>query len=285
MSSPRLAVPTDADVLALTQTLYNYRFLTLHQLRRLHPGVRLGDLNLLVSARYVAAIKRPTMRTRTPDVVYALDRRGADLLTEALDVDRAQLKWRAHRNLIGLLFLEHRLTANDVRIALTVGAPLYGAELVHWYNEPAIEEDIEDPVEHTVPLAFRPDAFFKLRLANGSVLHAFLEVDRSSEAYAKIAAKIRRYVSYKEHGLFRSRVGGRSFRVLFTVPTARRLQSLKRVIEEADGRRLFWLARASTVNEASLGTPTWSICGTEELGSLVSAPSRSTPRPDAHTSP
>lgn len=269
MRAPRSVLPTEGDVLILTKTIYSYRFLTLEQLRRLHPGLRPVDLNLLVQTRHIAAIRRPTMKARMPGLVYALDRRGADLLTQELDIDRAELKWRAHRNLIGLLFLEHRLAANDVRIAMTLGARYIGAELAHWYNEPAIEEDVIDPVEGAAPLSFRPDAYLRLRFTTGRTLHAFLEVDRSSEAYVKIAAKVRRYIAYKEHRLFRTRVGARSFRVLFTVPSMRRLQSLKRVIEEADGRSMFWLARAADVTESTLSSAVWRVAGSEELGSLV----------------
>ena len=105
------------DLVALTTTIHIYRFLTLQQLRRLHPDLNPADLNLAVRTRHIAAIRRPTMRARIPEVVYALDRAGADLLTDVLAIDRAQLKWRAHRNLIGLLFLDHRLAVNDVRIA------------------------------------------------------------------------------------------------------------------------------------------------------------------------
>ena len=150
-------LPAQEDLVALTKTIHSYRFLTLPQLRRLHPDLNPADLNLAVRTRHIAAIRRPTMRARIPELVYALDRAGADLLTDVLAIDRAQLKWRAHRNLIGLLFVEHRLAANDVRIAMALGAERIGGELVHWYNEPAIEEDVVDPVEGVPPLAFRVD--------------------------------------------------------------------------------------------------------------------------------
>jgi len=272
MTPSRSALPTAGDVFALTKTIHSYRFLTFEQLRRLHPDLRFSDLNLLVRTRHVAAIRRPTIRARAPGLVYALDRRGADLLTEELDIDRAELKWRAHRNLIGLLFLEHRLAANDVRIALTLGARRIGGELAHWYNEPAIEEDVIDPVERVPPLSFRPDAYLRLCFPDGRTVHAFLEVDRSSESYAKIAAKVRRYLAYKEHRLFRTSVGARSFRVLFTVPSMRRLQSLKRVIEGADGGRMFWLAALRDVTERNIDAPIWQLAGENDRAALFASP-------------
>jgi len=253
---------------SLIHTVYTYRFLSFQQLRRLHPAVTHASLELLVNTRYIAAIKRPTLKSRAPEVIYALDRRGADRVSEELDVDRGELRWRAHRNLIGLLFLEHRLAANDVRIAFTLGAHRMGAELVHWYYEPVIEEEVEDPIERSASLSFRPDAYLRLRLTGGRMAHAFLEVDRSSEGYVKIAAKVRRYLAYKEHHLFRSKVGARSFRVLFTVPTLRRLSALRRVIEEAGGRRMFWLARHKDVTEATFSAAVWQIAGSEDSGSL-----------------
>jgi hypothetical protein len=285
MALARRALPAEEDLVTLTRTIYSYRFLTFQQLRRLHPGINSADLNLAVRTRHIAAIKRPTMRARTPELVYALDRAGADLLTDVLAIDRAQLKWRAHRNLIGLLFLEHRLAANEVRIAMTLGAPRVGGELVHWYNEPSIEEDVVDPVEGVPPMSFRPDAYLRLRFADGHVLNAFLEVDRSSESYARIAAKVRRYLVYKEHRLFRSSVGARSFRVLSTVPSQRRLDALKRVIEEAGGRRMFWLTRAADVGELNLEAPVWSVAGTDAVASLFHRVAPSELLPDIDLSP
>ena len=277
------SLPAQEDLVGLIKTIHSYRFLTLQQLRRLHPDLSPADLNLAVRTRHIAAIRRPTMRARSPETVYALDRAGADRLTDVLTIDRAQLKWRAHRNLIGLLFLEHRLAANQVRIAMTLGAKGVGAELVHWHNEPSIEEDVVDPVEGVPPLAFRPDAYLRLRFADGRTLNAFLEVDRSSESYAKIAAKVRRYLVYKDQHLFRASVGARSFRVLFTVPSRRRLESLKRVIEAADGQRMFWLARASDVNETDLGAPVWSVASTEVTASLVGNFAPPEPLSDVHS--
>lgn len=285
MTSSRSALLSGGEVLTLTKIIYSYRFLTFEQLRRLHPNVRLSDINLLVRTRHLAAIRRPTIRVRNPGLVYALDRRGADLLTEELSVDRAELKWRAHRNLIGLLFLEHRLAANDVRIAMTLGAQRIGGELAHWYNEPAIEEDVIDPVEGVPPLSFRPDAYLRLRFGDGRVQHAFLEVDRSSESYAKIGAKVRRYLVYKEQRLFRTRVGARSFRVLFTVPSMRRLVSLKHVIEGAGGRHIFWLARAGDVSESSIAVPVWRVAGADEPAALAEQQSLPVGLSDAGSSP
>lgn len=268
-SHPSLDTATALDVV---HTIYDYRFLTLRQFRRLRPQLRPAELSRLVRTRHLATIRRPTIGSRASEAVYALDRRGADLLTEALDVDRAQLRWRAQRNLIGLLFLDHRLAVNDVRIALTVAAERGRGELLHWYNEPAIEEDVQDPIDPFGRLAFRPDAYMRLLLPTGRVLHAFVEVDRSSEAYAKIAGKVRRYLAYKDSRLFRSRVGARAFRVLFTVPSVRRLRSLKRVIEEAEGRRMFWLARQAEVADANLEDRIWHLAGGDEQASLLGPP-------------
>lgn len=254
---------------AIIHIIYSYRFLTLRQLCMLHSSVTSAKLSLLVSTKHLAAIRRPTMGARTPEVVYALDRRGADLIAEELDIDRGELHWRAHRNLIGLLFLEHRLAANDVRIALTLGSRQAGGALVHWYYEPSIEEDVGDPVTGLPSLSFRPDGYLRLQLADGRSIHSFLEVDRGSEGYAKIAAKARRYLAYKEHQLFRARVGARSFRVLFTVRSMRRLQALKQVIEDAGGRRIFWLAKQRDVGPASFASPIWHVAGSDELASLT----------------
>lgn len=134
-----------------------------------------------------------------------------------------------------------RYPAATVRIAFTVGAPTHGYRIEGWWYEFLIKEDVDDPDEKAPPLVIRPDAYVRL-LPGPRRLHLFLEVDMGTESHIRFAAKIRRYLAYKESRLFRFRYGGRAFRVLVVAPTLTRARALGRVTEAEGGEKMFWFA-------------------------------------------
>lgn len=258
--------------LTVIDAIYRYRFLTQLQLQRLFPSLTIDHLDELTLSGHLVSITRPAFGSRTADTVYAIAGRGADVIAETRGIDRGEVRWRKYHNLVGLPYLDHRLATNDLRIALTVGSSRLGAALAHWYYEPPIREAIDDPVEPGVQLSFRPDAYLRLRFKDGRTVHAFVEIDMATESNLRFAGKVRRYVAYKDSRLFRSRVGGRAFRVLITVPTTARLAALKRVVERYGGGRMFWLARQSDVNEQTLQQPAWHIAGTAHRAGVLASP-------------
>jgi hypothetical protein len=263
----------------IVHAVYRYRFLTAPQLSRLfpgHPDAEEQALHRLVNAAYLTAIHRPTLDPIAPDVVYALAQRGADLVAERLGIDRRLIRWRKYHNLIGLPYLEHRLATNDVRVALTVGAPRVGGRLEYWWYEFLIRENVDDPDEHAPPLVLRPDAYAQCQ-ASARRLHLFFEVDLATESNGRFGSKVRRYLAYKESTLFRARMGGRSFRVLIVVPSPARLRALKRVVEDQGGGRIFWLALRSDVTEEKIGEPVWQLAGEEVRAALFASPEAKTP--------
>jgi hypothetical protein len=279
MGPPRASLQTTTvrSVAALiVHAVYRYRFLTAPQLARLfagHPDAEKQALHRLVSASYLTAIRRPTLDPIAPDVVYALAQRGADLVAERLGIDRRLVRWRKYHNLIGLPYLEHRLATNDVRIAVSLGAPRVGGRLEDWWYEFLIRENVDDPDEHAPPLVLRPDAYAQCQ-AGGRRLHLFVEVDLATESNGRFGSKVRRYLAYKESTLFRARMGGRSFRVLIVVPSAARLRALKRVVEDQGGGRIFWLALRSDVTEEKINEPIWHLAGEDVKAALFGAGSR-----------
>jgi hypothetical protein len=265
--------------------IYRYRFLTQLQLQRLFPSLTIDHLDELILSGHLVSITRPAFGSRTADTVYAIAGRGADVIAETRGIDRGEVRWRKYHNLVGLPYLDHRLATNDLRIALTVGSPLLGAALAHWYYEPPIREAIDDPVEPGVQLSFRPDAYLRLRFNDGRTVHAFVEIDMATESNLRFAGKVRRYVAYKDSRLFRSRVGGRAFRVLITVPTTARLAALKRVVERYGGGRMFWLARQSQIGPDQLSTANWHLGGSDERASIIAMPSDRNPQQAIRSDP
>ena len=247
----------------IVHAVYSYRFLTSPQIAKLFfRDDRAAEVMLrrLVGAGHLAGIKRPILDSDTPDTVYALAQRGADFLASELDIDRRLVRWRKYHNYVGLSFVEHRLSLNDVRIALTIGAPRLGHRLEMWRYEVPIKEDVDDPDEKAPPLMLRPDAYVRY-LAGPRRLHFFLEVDMGTESHGRFAAKIRRYLAYKESRMFRTRFGGRSFRVLTVAPTLTRARALRRVTEDQGGARVFWFAPLEEVTMERVAEPVWEPAG------------------------
>jgi hypothetical protein len=248
---------------AIVQAVYSYRFLASPQVSKLfsHDG-RAAELILkrLAAAGYLAGIKRPILDSDTPDTIYALAQRGADLIASELGIDRRAVRWRKYHNYVGLPFVDHRLAVNDVRIAFTVGARRWGYSIQAWWYELPIREDVDDPDEKAPPLILRPDAYFRL-LDNQRRLHLFLEVDMGTESHVRFGAKIRRYLTYKESRMFRTRFGGRSFRVLIVAPTLTRARALRHVTEGQGGERMFWFASLTDVTAERITEPVWELAG------------------------
>jgi len=250
--------------------VYSHRFLTAEQLNRLFgeaSNVR-PALSRLVEAGYLAGIKRPVLDRDTPDTIYALAQRGADLIAGDLGIDRKLVRWKKYHNYVGLLFVDHRLAVNDVHIAFAVGARLHGYRIEEWRYEVPIREDIDDPDELAPPLRLRPDAYFKI-VAGVRRMHFFLEVDMGTESHIRFAGKIRRYLAYKESRLFRVRFGGRSLRVLTVATTVTRVRALKRVTEAQGGERMFWFANLADVAGERIDEQIWQLTGDAGAGARL----------------
>jgi len=247
----------------IVRAVHDYRFLTSPQVAELFSrDTRASELILkrLVDTGYLAGVRRPVLDVETPDTVYALAQRGADLIASRLGIDRRLVRWRKYHNYVGLPFVEHRLAVNDVRIALTLGTQSLGYGIEEWRYELPVREDVDDPDEGVPPLVFRPDAYLRCLMAPRR-LHLFLEVDMGTETHGRFATKIRRYLAYKDSSIFRHRFGGRSFRVLVVGPTVTRVNALRRVTEAQGGQRMFWLAPLVDVTAEKIAEPVWQLAG------------------------
>ncbi len=261
--------------------IWEHRFLTPIQVSRLY-NIPLDAAGLVLDqatqAGYLAALPRPTVTADEPNVVYALDQRGADEVALRLGNDREAVHWRKYHNQVGRQYMDHRLAVNDVRIALTAGVRGRGGEMRAWAYEPPIKEwSVYDPYEFAPPLTLRPDAyaFFSPDNVFPRSIHAFIEVDMGTESNDRFASKVRRYLAYRESRLFRVRFSGRAFRVLFFAPTPVRVRTLRRVAERLDAERAFWFARLSDVVTAAIDDPIWQLAGGDGAGaSLVQLPVR-----------
>jgi len=247
----------------IIETVYRYRFLADIHVSRLYnlvPGAAREALARLSASGYLAAIRKPSLAPGGPQIVYALAQRGANYIASRWGMDREKVRWRKYHNYVGLLFVDHRLAVNEVRIACAGGARRCGYTMEGWRYELPIREDVDDPDEKAPPLVLRPDAYVTLRVSQRR-LHLFLEVDMGTESHGRFAAKIRRYLAYKESHMFRTRFGGRSFRVLTVAPTLTRARALRDVAEGQGGERMFWFASLTDVTAERITEPVWELAG------------------------
>jgi hypothetical protein len=261
--------------------IWEHRFLTPDQVSRLY-GIPLESARLVLDrvaqAGYLAALPRPTVTADEPNLVYALDQRGADEVALRLGNDRETVRWRKYHNQVGRQYMDHRLAVNDVRIALTAGVRGLGGEMREWIYEPPIKEwSVYDPDQFAPPLRLRPDAYALFTPDNVFFrsVHAFVEVDMGTESNDRFASKIKRYLAYRESRLFRVRFGGRAFRVLFVALSSVRVRTLRRVAERLGAERTFWFARLSDLVTAPISDPVWQLAGGDGSGvSLLQPPVR-----------
>jgi hypothetical protein len=101
--------------------------------------------------------------------------------------------------------------------------------------------------------------------------HFFLEVDQGTMSTKRWQEKVRAYIEYRTRGLSKEHYGTRNFRMLTVTTTDRRLRSLKRATEKAEGDYHFWFATQDHIDiwqPQRLLTPVWFVATKDEQRSL-----------------
>ena len=164
--------------LEVLQALHTARYLTTPQIEKLFwRGGTVGRakacqqrLRLLHQHGLVRRIALPIRRGDKPKpYVYALDRKGAELLVSELGIEPGQIDWRARTQEEHYPFLEHLLTTTDFRIALTQACEQSGVVLQEWEDEKELKSihnveyvTLHGPHGGSVRAALVPDAYFVL---------------------------------------------------------------------------------------------------------------------------
>jgi hypothetical protein len=178
------------------------------------------------------------------------------------------------KRLSQVLFLDHALRINDVRLAFT----LYGqcredASLHAWRGERECHDRVLNPLAVQPWLPVRPDAYLEIQ-AGGKVVSLFLEVDLGTTPARRFAQKVQGYIAYRMTGRYQARYGQATFRVLTVTTTARRLASLKKATEKVGGRRMFWFTTFDQVTPQTVLGPVWQVAG--EAGQVALLPASQT---------
>lgn len=298
--------------LALIEAVYAYRALTTPQLEtllfpgdqtRLQPQARQPRsgktnrcrhrLKLLFHHGYLYRAERPTplSQGRRP-LVYFLDKRGRAALCDHYGLQAADIDWQPRHNRVGDLFLEHLLSTNAVRVAITVASQQQGYHLVAWQDDRTLrKQQNRDYVTISGPqggrprrVAVVPDGYCQLRGPHNEA-HFLLELDRRTVVgqYSRWggkdwARKVRAYIAYfspqgDQPSIYQQRFGTDKLRVLTITTGPRRLANLKRITEQAGGRKRFWFTTLAQVTPATvLTTPIWHKAGQPGRFSLLPPP-------------
>lgn len=282
--------------LEILETLYTARYLTTFQIQALFwKPVRGGKhgpkktcerrMRLLYQAGLVRRIEMPVKRGEGPKpFIYALDRKGAELLVTELGVDPATLEWRPRPQEENYPFLEHLLTTTDFRIALQDACIHCDVELLMWRDEKELRSEgmfdrvtIANPSGKEQTTAVIPDAVFMLSKEGKRGLF-FVEIDMRSVTVQPTrwerkgwVKKIQAYNAYVRSETYAARYENRLARVLIITTGERRLENIKKAAEMANGDTKFWFTtfeRALDADELLKG-PIWTVVGSDTLRALI----------------
>lgn len=211
--------------------------------------------------------------------LYMLASRGAQLVTEQLGLDVAEIGWKRSQNHVSSMFLEHTLMVNDVRIAVEVAATRQRYHLERWTTEDDLRRSpdrvrIEPERGRSRRVALVPDAYFCLAFGQRRA-RFFLEADRATVPNRRWAQKILAYLAYVRSGAYARRYGTDCLRVLTVTTSEKRMRNLMRTTATAcgveNGVRMFWFTWLEPVTDATvLAGPIWYVTGQDEPKALIS---------------
>lgn len=288
----------------LLQALHTARYLTTPQIEKLFwRGSTMGRtkacqqrLRLLHEHGLVRRIALPIRRGDKPKpYVYALDRKGAELLVTELGIEPAEIDWKTKSQEEHYPFLEHLLTTTDFHIMLTDACEQTGVVLKEWIDEKELKSSnnveyvtLQGPQGGSVRAALVPDGYFVLAREGKHGLF-FLEVDLKTVTVAPSQwerrgwmRKIRTYDAFLKSESYRAKYGDRRIRVVTITAGDIRLKNLKKATEEvyqqiresggdasALNRYWFTVIREEIDPAQILTAPIWYVAGSETPRALL----------------
>ncbi len=213
--------------------------------------------------------------------VYRLTAKGARFVSDSESVlDPAY--WGAEfdrdqrRTKVSLLFLEHTLRTNDVRIALTLAAQSEGYRVERWLDDAHLKAEhmrayvvLNTAQGRSQRVAVLPDAYIVLRIGDKRA-HFFLELDQATMSNPRWRTRVLAYLVYTTSGRYEERYHTRSLRVLTVTTTAKRLANLRATTEKAGGGRIFWFTTlAEAIHKGILSGEIWRVAGDNNSNSLI----------------
>lgn len=268
--------PRDSTLLC---DLYQHAVMSRRQIQALHftstPRCN-ARLRQLFDFGYVVRHHLPGAACAAPygiEGLYSIGKAAVPIVARSLQVDPSEVS-QGYRRTLTLTFLEHTLEIVNLLLAFRravtppmlpeaaltpeagtappdVAPPGPTPQIDRWLPEMQCrhEYDIRAAGGHWTKEIFKPDAFIRLKRANGDYRNFFIEVDLGHTSSRQFLGKLHTHQRYLESGLFKEIYGGEHFKTLVVTTTEARLQNLLKLVE-AENSRLFWFTTFAHITAA-----------------------------------
>ncbi|MFA6001450.1 MAG: replication-relaxation family protein [Thermoleophilia bacterium] len=254
--SPMSLTARDVSIIL---SVYGNRFLKRDQIQRLHfsnASVSACNMRLkkLEEHHFLDRLVKP-VAVGSAQAAYALDKRGADVVATALEIDRRKVRWNRANNRVEFLFLEHTLGVSEIRVCLDTALAGRREELLFYQRgDRSHLRRISMTGGKKKYFVVAPDAFFGIQTGRGKCIF-FLEVDLGTETLSRFAEKVTAYKRYWKSRQYTEEYGFNNFRVLTVCESDRRLDNLRQATGKVGGRQMFLFTTFSKIqNDSPLGS-------------------------------
>jgi DNA-binding HxlR family transcriptional regulator len=262
--------PRDVE---LVRAVFKYRFLGTRQFWWLFPNDSQKNLTNrlrhLFQHGYVNRITLPVSSSRDA-LIYAMTEQGATLLAESDGVERSEVKWARHLNVVQPTHIQHLLAINDVLISLRHTLELAKAagtlaDYRVYRGDPQkhrLTVQVRDLDGHRSNASVIPDAILVLQAPMGERGVFFLEIDRATMTTVRWQEKVVVYREYSQSSQL-AKVWRAEWSILLTVTTSeKRLMSIAEKTVALGGRRGFWFTTSGEITPDTALAPVW-VRGTD----------------------
>ena len=248
--------------------------LSFSQIRRLFfTGKSQTELRLkLLYQNGFLARPGENQRKRLPEMIYWLDKKGAELIASLNGTPLPEFYWRKEPRWFQL---EHDLTVTDFRLDLIeackhdakISLENWIPESEFWAYPDKITYSFQDK---KLKRNIRPDGFFMLNTGEHRIRY-LLEIDRSTEDNPRFfREKILPGLAYLKSEAYEKRFGHRSGRWLVVTTGERRMANMLSQASHAKVKGLFYFTTFDKITPNKLlQSPIWSRVDREESVPLV----------------
>ena len=247
-----ILTPRDVSIIL---SVYENRFLKRDQIQRLHfDGASLqavsARLKKLSDHKFLDKLQR-AVAGGASQAVYALNKRGADVVASTLGIDRRKVRWNRTNNRVEWLFMDHTIGVSEFKVCLDVALAGRREELLFYQRgDKSHLRRISMTGAKKKYFVVAPDAFFGIQTGRGKCIF-FLEVDLGTETLSRFAEKIIAYKRYWKSRQYTEEYGFNNFRVLTVCESERRLANLRQATGRAGGRQMFLFTTFSKIQQFS----------------------------------
>lgn len=251
---------TERDV-SVVLSVYENRFLRRDQIQRFHfAGASLqatsARLKKLSDHKFLDKLPTPIAGDAS-QAVYALNKRGADVVTASLEIERHKVRRKRDNNRVEWLFMEHTLAISEFKVRLDATLASRPEELFFYQRgDRSHLRRISVTGAKNKYFVVAPDAFFGIQSGRGKHIF-FLEVDMGTETLSRFAEKVVAYKRYWKSGKYGEEYGFNHFRVITVCESERRLDNLRRATGKAGGQRMFLFTTCQAIQENSALGNVW----------------------------